>query len=174
MVVSVKIVMWTGCLCALTTGLLTYQAGRRRQQLDLSSTKAPFAVLTRAQLSNAKLTNADFRQADLYSADLEHSDLRAANLQHANLILARLRGAALSGADLRAAALGGADLVDADIRGAFYDEDTMWPDRFDPDAAGAIRTVRLDRGPRMSPAMAQYLLQHQHLEAHPRPSLARE
>lgn len=166
MAVSVRALVWTGCVCAVTSGLLTYQVGRNRQQLDLSATKAPFAVLARAQLSNARLTEADLRQADLFSADLEHSDLRAANLQHANLIRAHLRGATLCGADLRAATLDGADLADADLRGALYDEGTSWPDGFDPDASGAIRTVRLERRPVMSSRMTEDLPHHRHLGAH--------
>ena len=166
MAVSVKSLVWTGCICAVTTGLFTYQAGRSRQQLDLSSTRAPFAVLARAQLSNARLSAADLRQADLHSADLEQSDLHDANLQHANLIQARLRGATLCGADLRAATLDGADLADADVRGALYDEGTTWPDRFDPEASGAIRTVRLERRPAVSSRMTQDLPHHQHLRVH--------
>lgn len=163
MAVSVKSLVWTGCLCAVTTGLFTYQAGRSRQQLDLSATKAPFAVLARAQLSNARLAAADLRQADLNSADLEQSDLRGANLQHANLIRAHLRGARLCGADLRAANLEGAELANADLDGTLYDQDTTWPDRFDPEGCGAIRTVRLARRVTMSARMTEDLPRHQHL-----------
>ena len=41
-------------------------------------------------------------------------------------------------ADLRGANLIGADLRGANLRGAVADEDTFWPERFDPKAAGVI------------------------------------
>lgn len=43
-----------------------------------------------------------------------------------------LRGTTPSETDLR-----GADLRAADLTGAKYDDNTQWPDGFDPEAAGA-------------------------------------
>jgi hypothetical protein len=45
----------------------------------------------------------------------------------------------LRGADLRGTNLQDADLGGANLRGARYDAGTVWPEGFDPDAAGAIR-----------------------------------
>jgi uncharacterized protein YjbI with pentapeptide repeats len=44
----------------------------------------------------------------------------------------------LDRADLRKADLSGADLNGAVLKGAKYDQNTRWPDGFDPTAAGAI------------------------------------
>ncbi len=54
-----------------------------------------------------------------------------ANLWEANLTVANLWEANLYGADL-----GGANLIGADLEGAKANEDTVWPDGFDPVAAG--------------------------------------
>ena len=51
---------------------------------------------------------------------------------------ANLRGARLEGANLGATDLTGADLSGADLSGAKANEDTAWPDGFDPVAAGVI------------------------------------
>jgi uncharacterized protein YjbI with pentapeptide repeats len=48
-----------------------------------------------------------------------------------------LAGVDLSGADLRGIDLSGADLQNAGLEGAIYDDDTRWPDGFDPDRHGA-------------------------------------
>ncbi len=99
---------------------------------------------------------ADLRRADLFGADLEGADLSGANLIRADLSGANLKGADLAGADLRDTNLSEADLHGADLEGAknlrfanFYEEgfsgrgakadaDTIWPDEFDPVAAGVI------------------------------------
>ena len=49
-----------------------------------------------------------------------------------------LFGANLKGADLKDANLKGADLERALLAGAKADEDTAWPEDFDPKAAGVI------------------------------------
>jgi uncharacterized protein YjbI with pentapeptide repeats len=61
----------------------------------------------------------------------------------ANLGRANLKGTWLAGANLREANLHGADLTkatlhEADLTGAKADGDTIWPDGFDPVAAGVI------------------------------------
>ena len=101
--------------------------------------------------------------ADLQGADLSGADLQGAWLQGANLQRANLSGANLFGADLTRANLKGADLKGANLSGvlglwailwvvspgavrlegpnferAFADEDTAWPEGFDPVAAGVI------------------------------------
>ena len=59
---------------------------------------------------------------------------------------AELRGAFLGGADLFNADLAGADLretnlIGADFSGVRYDGRTVWPEGFDPQAAGAVRVA---------------------------------
>ena len=71
-----------------------------------------------------------------------------------------LRGAALRGADLRGADLRDVNLTNADLEytfllGAFYDESTVWPDDFNPVAAGAMLIEQPTVGLPISPDEAQ-------------------
>ena len=61
-------------------------------------------------------------------ANLTRADLKGANLTRANLTRAMLFGVDLTRADLEGADLGGADA----------NEDTAWPEGFDPVVAGVI------------------------------------
>ena len=61
------------------------------------------------------------------------ADLAGANLAGTNLRRADLAVAYLAGVNLRGANLGGGY-----FRGAFADEDTIWPEGFDPGTAGVI------------------------------------
>jgi hypothetical protein len=70
-------------------------------------------------------------------AELHGVNLRGARLYHAVLFRANLAGADLTGADLRNAELSGADLRGANLTstqlfGINYDEETRWPEGFDP------------------------------------------
>jgi uncharacterized protein YjbI with pentapeptide repeats len=51
---------------------------------------------------------------------------------------ADLTGANLENAYLEEADLSGADLTGADLRQAEANQDTIWPEGFDPEAAGVI------------------------------------
>lgn len=78
-----------------------------------------------------------------WSADLANVNLSGADLYQAALILTNLRGSFLKNAYLREALLLGAnlseaDLTEADVSSAYYDDYTVWPQSFDPEAAGAI------------------------------------
>lgn len=81
---------------------------------------------------------------DLSDANLEGVDLRDASLFEANLSRANLSNADLSYARLFKANLSKANLTDANLEGvrlydATYDRNTVWPDDFDPEYAGARR-----------------------------------
>ena len=73
--------------------------------------------LTRTYLYGANLTGADLTGADLTGADLSWADLRRADLT----------GAFLNGADLRRA-----EITGAKFWWAIYDDDTEFPEGFDP------------------------------------------
>ena len=66
------------------------------------------------------------------------ADLRGADLRGADLWAADLRGADLWGADLWGVDLRGVDLRGANLRGARANGRTVWPDGFDPKAAGVL------------------------------------
>jgi uncharacterized protein YjbI with pentapeptide repeats len=90
------------------------------------------ATLWEANLGGAKLSGADFSAATLNGANLVGAYLSEDLYGGDFLVGASLRGAALRGADLRGANLGASALGEAS-----YDDDTTWPDGFDPEAAGA-------------------------------------
>jgi len=123
------------------------------------------ASLKKAIFKGANLANTGFYLADLTEADLREST-GAAWLSETNLTKANLEGLTVSfgyhctvrGANLKKCKITGVsgpcDFSDADLRGAnlrgatslgsarfknaIYDDDTAWPDGFDPKAAGAI------------------------------------
>ena len=124
---------------------------------DLSGADLEWAKLSQANLERANLKRANLTMADLSFADLREADLFEAALHEANLIGAKLSRADLRRADLLKADLRYADLREADLTGAYleginlsetdlsqatlsdaeYNEDTQWPQGFDPIAAGA-------------------------------------
>ena len=83
----------------------------------------PAALIRAGLFRDANLRGANLRDADLGGADLWGADLRGANLRYANLW-----GANLGAANLRAAGLWDASA----------NRLTVWPDGFDPIAAGVI------------------------------------
>ena len=95
-------------------------------------------------LYEADLINKDKIVINLAEADLSEAELSKANLYVANLSGVNLSNANLSKAKLSKTNLGGAKLSNANLRGAKYTKnaadinDTIWPDGFDPVAAGAI------------------------------------
>lgn len=115
---------------------------------DLAEADMREASLTHANLVGADLTDANISGADLYGAVVNGAVLKRAKLVGTRLADADLNwvdcsDADLTGADLRRARLGwanlsGAKLADARLEGALYNEDTKWPDGFDPIAAGCI------------------------------------
>lgn len=163
MAISGRKAVWAGCICMAAASVISYQAGHARQEVNLQGARAPYAGLAGVQLPHSSLAQADLRRVNLFNADLEQSNLSRANLQHANLVAARLRGATLLGADLRAATLDAADLTHADLHGALYDDLTVWPDCFDPQAAGAVLWVRAEPASRVPPLMLAEFPHHLHL-----------
>jgi uncharacterized protein YjbI with pentapeptide repeats len=127
-------------------------------QFDKASLKR--AIFKGADISGVWFTGADLTEADLREvkgiAVIARSHFDKANLQGmelgcndctfrgANLKEAKISGYVyncdFSGADLRGANLRGMT-VHTDTnrwKGALYDDDTAWPEGFDPKAAGAV------------------------------------
>jgi hypothetical protein len=132
--------------------------------------KSPRARLGRVHLVRANLEGANLEGANLEGANLKGANLEGANLVQANLVQANLAGANLAGANLAGANLAGANLAGANLfranlfranlfranlfranlegaylEGAYlkatrFDAYTLWPEDFDPFAAGAVRT----------------------------------
>lgn len=106
---------------------------------------------------NTRLTGAwwqdvDASGADFWGADLSQAGMRRAILRNAVLVEVRLDNSVLVGADLtnarlmRASLLGtdltGTTLEGANLTGATYNDQTRFPDGFDPIAKGLVK----DRG----------------------------
>lgn len=100
---------------------------------DLEGANLEGADLRRAFLSAAGLREANLRKAFLSTADLEGTILEGADLSGADLSEANLKGAILY-----AALLIGANLEGADLRETRYNIETIWPDSFNPEEAGAV------------------------------------
>lgn len=81
------------------------------------------AAVKRALAGDKDLKGLDLSEANLNGADLSGADLTDADLSNANL-----EGANLSGANVSGASFGG----------ALYNDNTKWPDGFDPIAAWAV------------------------------------
>ena len=90
------------------------------------------ATLDDADFNDSDLRTAIFVGANLKSAHFYRADLRGAILKDANIELATFRQARLEGTDMRAAGL------DKAVLAATFDTLTLWPDGFDPVAAGAV------------------------------------
>ena len=103
------------------------------ENADLIRAHLERAVLTDAHLKGAVLCNAHLEKALLFGAHLESAFLVEAHLRGADLRSAHLQGALLMGADLD-----GAKLDDAHLEGAIADEQSVWPDGFDPEARGVF------------------------------------
>jgi Pentapeptide repeats (8 copies) len=112
---------------------------------DLSGADLQLADLTGIRLAAAVLISANLHQADLRTAILWHvrlddADLRGTDLAGADLSGAHLPRARLEQADLRGADLSGTDLSSVHLDAAVADPTTVWPQGFDPSAAGVIIT----------------------------------
>jgi hypothetical protein len=103
-----------------------------------------WADLSEANLVKNYLYGVKFRSANLTGAKLVAANLTEANLAQANLSRANLSRAILWGANLSQALLFEANLEEARYNAAPYTDEwrtyqpTIWPDGFDPIAAGAI------------------------------------
>lgn len=123
---------------------------------SLSYAKLSHEKLSCAYLSGTDLHGADLSYATLSMADLSDTNLTGADLTGANLMFTNLENANLSGANLTNAVLHGAKLFKAILKNVIldgaklqasqYDEQTQWPENFDPCEQGAkkLSEVRLD------------------------------
>ena len=124
----------------------------------LNSADLSDANLSGADLDGAILSEANLSKANLSEASLVEIDLSKADLSEADLSKARLFGAHLSSADLIGTDLSGTELRGADLSGARYNtkllthrvklpqDPTIWPEGFDPIAAGAIDVSQQEEG----------------------------
>lgn len=113
-------------------------AGANLTEANLFEVNLTKANLFGANLFEAHLAGADLTRANLTRADLAGAVLFGADLTQALLFKANFAGARLAGANFAGANLSGANLSGADLPLARADSRTLWPDSFDPHAAGVI------------------------------------
>lgn len=112
------------------------------RQADLTDAKLVGADLFASRLQGAILKGADLREADLRRVDFALADLSGVQAANAILRSSVLTKANLTGANFRDVDFCGADMTGAtfdktDCSGAIYDEETKWPEGFDPQSVGA-------------------------------------
>ena len=127
-------------------GAMLHEANLQGAKLDKVNLRE--AMLHEANLQGAKLWEADLQGADLQLAYLQEANVQRVNLQKAKLHKTDLWGANLWGANLQEADLWGANLRNANLRnanlqetkkletanlsGAKYNDETKFPDGFEP------------------------------------------
>jgi len=91
-------------------------------------------------LNEADLVNIKARGIQFHSVNFEGAAMKSANLEDADFLLGSLKNAILTGTNLRGANLKTVgDLETANLKDAVYNKHTIFPDGFDPVAAGAIK-----------------------------------
>ncbi len=104
-----------------------------------SGLELPGAKLSLANLEKAILLRTNLQGANLILANLQGAFLYAAELQRADLREADLNGADLQDAILIKANLRGAKNLDkAILKDAIYNDETTFPEDFDPEAHNMI------------------------------------
>ena len=112
---------------------------RWKEGEDYASCRFKVKDLKDADLRGADLEGAGLEGANLECANLSEANLSEANLWYADLEYANLRGANLRGADLEDADLTGANLRGANLTGALYNDETIFPEGFDPEQCGMVK-----------------------------------
>jgi uncharacterized protein YjbI with pentapeptide repeats len=123
-------------------------AGAYLDNVELWGSTLSRADFSGASLNGVLLGGSDLSGASFHQADLNGVSLEAANLSGADLSWARFTDQPASSFDLmvelsyailKGANLEGTELANAVLEGATYDDETIFPAGFDPEAAGMIR-----------------------------------
>ena len=101
------------------------------ENTNFSATNLSSAHLSYANISNSNLTNTNLYSADMYFTNFSNSILQNANLSYSDMYYSNLKNANLLNADLS-----GALLIGVNFSGAIFNSDTIFPDGFNPAAAG--------------------------------------
>ena len=117
------------------------------ERIDLKEVQLSLADLHRCDLSNINFLNADLSEANLNRSQLQGCYFKGTQFKGAHLYMADLSFSVLSNANFESANLRGADFTGtvgldlASLRGASFDERTIWPNGWDEKrlaAKGAI------------------------------------
>ena len=91
--------------------------------MDMSGSNMPGSNMSGSNMSGSNMSGSNMSGSDMSGSDMSGSDMSGSNMS----------GADLSGADLSGADLSGADLSGAGGKGVKWDENTIWPEGFNPD-----------------------------------------
>lgn len=113
---------------------------------DLSGMVLQYRNLSSADFSNSKLCDGNLQGSNLQDASFEKADLSEVQFHAADLRKANLRGAKLKPARFSSARLEGTDFTDAvftdpNLSRATFDDNTKWPEGFEPEKHGAVKIV---------------------------------
>lgn len=100
---------------------------RTRHRVERQTALVWIALDDLDALRAADLTGMDFSRSDLWGCDFRQLNLRGSDFTHANLL-----GADLRNADVRECDFTGVYLGHTHLAGALYNEDTRFPDDYDP------------------------------------------
>jgi hypothetical protein len=112
-------------------------ADLRGMELGFGEVHFSHADLSETNLARISLIATDLSHATLAGATLVYTKLELVNLRRASLASADLARATLLNCFLNGADLSGASLTGLDLSGAMYDDETRWPEGFDPAEHGA-------------------------------------
>jgi len=114
---------------------------------DLRNSVFYFSVLNDARMINVSLVNAILVGSKMRGVDLSGSLLMYSDFSKVDFSLASLRGATVVGGDFRDVEFSGADVTvvgldQCNLEGASYDDQTIWPENFNPEEHGLINKRR--------------------------------
>jgi len=112
------------------TGLIHTEVDLRGASFDNATLEAP-------NLEGVNARGATFAYARITGGLMGRADLRGADLESVKFVGVAMGAADLRGSNLRRAAMD-VSLESVQLAGAQYDSATVWPEAFDPQAAGAI------------------------------------
>jgi uncharacterized protein YjbI with pentapeptide repeats len=143
--------LWSGCAgqppkTALQAGY-AFQRGPRLTKVDAPKSQLSGVDLSGFGFWQVGFDGSDFSRSNLVAADIQGGSYLETNFHSANLNMAWIWNVSFKGSSFEHANLSGARLYAVDLSGArlehitltdaCYDIKTVWPERFDPAAAGA-------------------------------------
>jgi hypothetical protein len=100
---------------------------------NMSGSNMSGSNMSGSDMSGSNMSGSDMSGSDMSGSDMSGSDMSGSNMSGSDMSGSNMSGADLSGADLSGADLSGADLSGAGGKGVKWDENTIWPEGFNPD-----------------------------------------
>lgn len=124
--------------------------------LQRPSVKSRGPIFTRVNMKSSNLSHSEFFGARIKDSTFTQTDFSgvlfgSAEIRNSTFLSANLTGADLTGASILNSEIFNVDLTNANLSGVIlqgsrFSCDTIWPDGYDPIAAGATPTVKCENG----------------------------